>query len=267
MAQYPIYIVDAFSDVPFRGNPAAVVLLDAWLPEGVMQQIAAENNLAETAFVVQKGDARFDIRWFSPLLEVDFCGHATLAASWVLFQRHTAWQSLSVYAPAVGEMRIEQAGGRIEMRFPNRAPEPLDTVPDALLQGLSIRPEKVLRNPQAYFAVYGSESDVRALQTDDAYLKQLAPYDVVATAEAEGGGYDFVSRYFWPANGGSEDAVTGSIHAGLAPYWAAELGRRTLYAFQASARGGRLYCSVDEDGVTVGGYCVPYLEGRISVAD
>lgn len=269
MKQYPIYIVDAFAEVPFTGNQAAVMPLQHWLSSATMQAVATENNLAETAFVVAKNEEHhYHIRWFSPLTEIDFCGHATLAAAWILFEQQPQTETLYFHADAVGMLAVSRQADRLQMRFPIRAPEPVSDIPPALLQGLSIVPQQVLRSTQAYFAVYADEADVRALTTDDAVLKQLAPYDVTATAPAKAGsGLDFVSRYFWPANGGSEDAVTGSIYAGLAPFWATRLGKSELTAYQASARGGKLYCEVTEDAVLVAGQCVPYLQGMVSLPE
>lgn len=256
-----IDIVDAFTDTQFRGNSAAVVITERWLPDSLMQQIASENNLSETAFLVsQKGV--YHVRWFSPLSEIDFCGHATLAAAHVLFERHAANKSLRFFATAVGEMDIRlNSKGLIEMNFPVRMPLPVSDVPDALLLGLSIVPQKILRNTQAYFAVYSDEAQVIEVTTNSEQLKRLAPYDVVVTAASSE--YDFVSRYFWPANGGDEDPVTGSIHTGLAPYWSAELGKTSLRAYQASARGGVLHCQLNGDRITIAGQAVSYLQGQI----
>lgn len=241
------------------------MILPYWLPETLMQSVAAENNLAETAFVVAEDEAwHYRIRWFSPLTEIDFCGHATLAAAWTLFHDHPQAEKLYFYAEAVGKLAVSRHADGLQMRFPPRPPEPVELVPQALIRGLSIAPQEVLRSPQAYFVVYPQAADVLNVRSDDDSLRQLAPYDVVVTAAAEpDSGYDFVSRYFWPANGGSEDAVTGSIHAGLALFWAHRLGKTELTAHQASARGGRLHCRVTDDAVYIAGRCVAYLEGTI----
>ncbi|GHA12267.1 phenazine biosynthesis protein PhzF [Arenicella chitinivorans] len=259
--QLKLDIVDAFTDTQFRGNSAAVVITERWLSDSLMQQIASENNLSETAFLVP-ARGLYHVRWFSPLSEIDFCGHATLAAAHVLFGRHAAMRRLRFFAPAVGEMEITLSlEGLIEMNFPVRMPSPVADVPEALLLGLSIAPQKILRNTQAYFAVYSDEADVIQITTNSDLLKRLAPYDVVVTAASSE--YDFVSRYFWPANGGDEDPVTGSIHTGLAPYWSGELRKTTLRAYQASKRGGLLYCRVSQDRVTIAGQAVSYLHGEI----
>jgi PhzF family phenazine biosynthesis protein len=260
-----MHVIDAFTTERFKGNPAAVVPLQVWLPPALMQAIAAENNLSETAFFVRAADGRYDIRWFSPLKEIDFCGHATLASASVLFE-DGAPSPLVFRAPAVGELPVERLpDGRMAMSFPSRAPlaVPADEVPAALRLGLPLAPVAVLRNTQAWFAVYESEAQVRELRPDFDQLAQLGPWDVTVTAP--GADCDFVSRYFWPANGGEEDPVTGSIHAGLAPYWAERLGKPTLLALQVSARTGSLHCQVEGDRVRVSGQAVRYLQGWIEV--
>ncbi|HEY9572984.1 MAG TPA: PhzF family phenazine biosynthesis protein [Pusillimonas sp.] len=258
-----IFYIDAFTDQRFKGNPAAVVPLNTWLPEADMQAIATENNLSETAFFVRE-DGKFLIRWFSPMTEITFCGHATLASAYVMFKHDMASSPITFWAKAVGDITVSQLdNGLIEMNFPNRAPTPVTNVPPALLQGLSIPPAQVLKNQQAYIAVYESQDDVTNVVPDLEQLKKLAPLDLAVTAP--GDRHDFASRYFWPANGGGEDPVTGSIHAGLAPYWAQRLGRSRLVALQASRRTGELNCRVDGDRVYVAGSCVQYLEGTIIV--
>lgn len=259
-----LYVVDAFTDTQFKGNSAAVVLVDDWLDVQLMQDIAAENNLSETAFVKREEANRFSIRWFSPLCEIDFCGHATLASSFVLFEEVGIEGVITFETLAVGQLSVTMnEHKRIEMVFPNRAPESVDEVPQALLAGLSLAPLEVYKNQQAYFAVYADEQSVQDVGYDCAELKKLAPLDVVVTGR--GADYDCVSRYFWPANGGDEDPVTGSIHAGLAPFWAGRLGKNELVAHQASKRGGVLYCEVKGDKVVVSGDGVLYLKGEINV--
>jgi PhzF family phenazine biosynthesis protein len=259
-----MFQVDAFTAERFRGNPAAVIPLQAWLSDELMQAIAAENNLSETAFFVREADGAFHIRWFSPLTEIDFCGHATLASAFVLLEQDLAQAPLVFRAAAVGDLSVQRrADGLLEMSFPNRAPDPVAEPPAALLQGLGCEPDAVLRNQQAWFAVYRDEQQIRALSPDLDALRGLAPLDVVVTAP--GREQDFVSRYFWPANGGDEDPVTGSIHAGLAPYWAGQLGRNELVALQASARTGILHCRVEADRVMVAGQAVLFLDGTIEL--
>lgn len=261
-----LYIVDAFTKEKFKGNAAAVVPLNDWLPDDIMQAIAMENNLSETAFLKKNTENDYHIRWFSPLCEVDFCGHATLAASFVLFSYFNCTGSIRYSTEKVGELRVSQNDDKqIVMDFPNLAPKVVENVPDALLSGLSVAPEKVLISAQAYFAIYPSEQDVVSLEYNSEQLKQLAPYDVVVTAQSDHAEYDIVSRYFWPANGGDEDPVTGSIHAGLAPYWASVLGKQSLVARQASKRGGIIHCKLLDKRVIISGHAVLYLKGTIAI--
>ena len=259
-----IQFINAFTDVVFKGNSAAVVMLDEWLTEDVMQAIATENNLSETAFVKPLTKSNFEIRWFSPLTEIDFCGHATLAASFEIFSQNSLLKEITFSTLAVGELTVtSKSDGYFQMSFPNRAPKELSRIPPALLEGLSIPPANVLLSEQAYFVIYPDDEDVFNVIPDCILLKELAPYDVVVTAASNQ--FDFVSRYFWPANGGDEDPVTGSIHAGLAPYWAEQLGKSDLTAYQASKRGGHLKCAIIKDRVLVSGKAVKYLEGKINI--
>lgn len=259
-----IFVVDAFTDQRFKGNSAAVIPLTDWLDAELMQDIAAENNLSETAFIKPLAANKYEIRWFSPLTEIDFCGHATLASSYVIFNHFDCDGEIEFVTAKVGALYVTKLkDGRIEMSFPNQCPEPVIDIPQALLNGLSSRPVQVLKNSQAYFAVMASEGEVRNLQYQSEQLKLLAPFDVVVTAKARE--YDFISRYFWPANGGDEDPVTGSIHAGLAPYWAQVLSSKNLVAYQASKRGGVLFCKLDEERVLVSGFAVLYMQGKAHV--
>ena len=282
-----IYVVDAFTDKQFKGNSAAVVPLVDWLQPEVMQSIAAENNLSETAFIKKTDDNQYEIRWFSPLIEIDFCGHATLASSFVLFNVLNVVGDIEFITLEVGNLTVKRDDdGRIEMSFPNQCPESVIDIPSPIISGLSIKPIQVLRNRQAYVAVLATKQDVLDVQYDVDALKLLAPRDLVVTASAccnkgcQGNDLvelcgtsdlvpatdiDFVSRYFWPASGGHEDPVTGSIHSGLAPYWASVLGKTSLTAYQASSRGGLLYCRVEGERVFVSGYGVLYLQGKIFI--
>lgn len=255
-----IFIVDAFTKQQFKGNSAAVVPVAHWLDREIMQNMAAENNLSETAFIRALSANKYEIRWFSPLTEIDFCGHATLASSYVIFNHLGGQGEIEFITSHVGSLFVHQhTDGRIEMSFPNQCPDVIEQVPGALLAGLSAKPIQVLKNRQAYFAVMATEQDVKSLTYSSEHLKQLAPFDVVVTAKASD--YDFISRYFWPANGGDEDPVTGSIHAGLAPYWAKKLFKSELIAYQASQRGGILFCNISNDRVLVSGFGVLYLKG------
>jgi len=269
-----LYHVDAFSNQLFGGNAAAVVplpdTLTEWPSEQLMLNIAAENNLSETAFLKKIAPAHYQIRWFSPLCEIDFCGHATLAAAFVLFLRG-ALETLTFSTLKVGDLTVCQGqDGWLDMNFPQRLASEQADIPAALLQALNTKPVAVLRSEQAWFLVYDDAIKVQQLTPDMALLKTLWPYDVVATAPGLGfadGQYDFVSRYFWPANGGDEDPVTGSIHAGLAPYWAAQLGKTELLAYQASSRGGELRCVLQDERVQVSGQARLYLQGQISLPE
>lgn len=267
--QIEINVIDAFTDTVFRGNSAAVIITDSWLDVELMQSIAFENNLSETAFIVADNKGVYHIRWFSPLTEIDFCGHATLASAFVLFQKNPNIESIIFFAKAVGVLTIVQTDdGKIQMDFPNTKPEKVKDIPASLLAGLSITPVEVYKNTQAYFVIYNAEADVLTVMRDNEQLKQLAPLDVVVSCQAtsaEYKDYDFISRYFWPANGGDEDPVTGSIHTGLAPLWAERLGKNALLAYQASRRGGVLDCEVTEDRVLVSGHAVQYLTGFITI--
>ena len=259
-----IYQIDAFADIVFKGNYAAVILLEEFLSSKLMQEIDTENNLSETAFIKNISNNTYDIRWFSPLTEIDFCGHATLASAFVLFEENSMLEEVEFIAKAVGSLKVsKEKDNYMKMIFPNRKPKEISSIPPFLLKGLSIVPNEVLLNEQAYFAIYKNEEDIYKIKANCEELKKLAPYDVVVTAE--GSKYDFISRYFWPASGGEEDPVTGSIHTGLAPYWAEKLNKNDLKAYQASKRGGVLFCKVSRNNVVILGKAVKYLEGYIEI--
>ncbi|PCK32152.1 PhzF family phenazine biosynthesis protein [Pseudoalteromonas piscicida] len=261
--QVEYFVVDAFTRTRFGGNNAAIVEIKEWFNDDLMQKIASENNLSETAFLKQIGDNRYAIRWFSPITEIDFCGHATLAAAYVLFNYKGKVGEIAFQTQEVGTLTVSQAtDSRILMQFPNLAPEATKT-PEALLEGLNVTPTLVLKNRQAYFVVVDTEQQVPSCEYDSDKLKTLAPLDVVVTTK--GNDVDFVSRYFWPANGGDEDPVTGSIHAGLAPYWSKVLGKNNLLAHQVSTRGGELFCEVTDDTIIVSGYGVIYAKGMFEI--
>lgn len=259
-----IYIVDAFTQKQFQGNQAAVVPLKEWLEPEQMQKIAMENNLSETAFIKETAPNKYEIRWFSPISEIDFCGHATLASSFIIFNHFKCKDEIEFSTLKVGSLYVYQNDdGKIQMSFPNQEPVEIEDTPQNLLYGLSIKPTKVLQNRQAYFAIMDNEDDVKNIEYDSIKLKQLAPYDVVVTASSSN--FDFISRYFWPANGGDEDPVTGSIHSGLAPYWAKKLSKTNLIAYQASSRGGILYCEIKNERVFISGFAVLYMQGKIYI--
>lgn len=259
-------VIDAFTDKVFGGNPAAVIITDNWLNEDLMQTIASENNLSETAFLVENKIGSYAIRWFSPLTEIDFCGHATLASAFVLFGKLAHVETLIFSAKAVGELTIKKlASGKIQMDFPNTKPGKVKILPNELIEGLSIKPKEIYKNSQAYFAIYDSEQDVLDVKTDNQLIKTLHPLDVVVTSKSNSEEYDFISRYFWPANGNDEDQATGSIHTGLASFWSERLGKNKLRAYQASKRGGALECEVAGDRVSISGNAVQYMKGTISI--
>ena len=259
-----INIVNAFTEMSFKGNSAAVIITEEWLSKDLMQLIAAENNLSQTAYIIKSGHNDYQIRWFSPFTEINFCGHATLASAFVIFSKNSEVNKINIFAKSIGRISIHKKdNGYIQMSFPNRKPSPIEKVPNELLEGLSLEPERFLLNNQAYFAVYKKEADIFNVRQNNDYLEKLAPYDVVVTAKSEK--YDFTSRYFWQGHGGGEDPVTGSIHTGLAPFWSEQLKKNQLIAYQASKRGGILACRVTDSEVFISGKAVHYLEGHISV--
>jgi predicted PhzF superfamily epimerase YddE/YHI9 len=256
----PIFQVDAFTDRMFSGNPAAVCPLDIWLPDQVLQSIAAENNLAETAFFVRRGSG-FDLRWFTPTVEVDLCGHATLASAHVLFECQGLDDPEILFNTKSGELRVSRKGNLLALNFPARPPASTNA-PPALLEGLRGNPEATLAS-RDYMVVYRTEQDVRGLEPDVEKLKTLDRFAVIATAP--GSDCDFVSRFFAPAQGIPEDPVTGSAHCTLIPYWAQRLGRTKLHAKQISKRGGELFCELKGDRVEIAGHATLYMQGSIQL--
>lgn len=266
--QLPIFQVDAFTDRLFAGNPAAAVPLDEWLPDETMLSIARENNLSETSFVVGE-DGSYQLRWFTPTREVDLCGHATLAAAFVIFMHYAPQTALLKFATASGELRVTQSDNIFWLDFPARpAAEWNDG--GAIEYALGAKAASILRtrlkNPESdkIVAVFESAREVAELQPDMHALLQLEGQGVVATAPGMNG-TDFVSRYFVPKVGVPEDPVTGSTHCTLVPYWADRFDRNELRATQLSARGGVIECVLEGNRVKLGGRAVQYLEGRISV--
>jgi len=255
----PFYQVDAFTGRLFGGNPAGVCPLDSWLDYDVMQAIAAENNLAETAFFVA-GPDRFHLRWFTPTSEVDLCGHATLATAWVLFEK------LGVQSPEVsfdtrsGVLTVKRDGPNLSMDFPSRPGAPCES-PDAMLAGLGLESAEVYK-ARDYLVVLESEAAVRAIRPEFAKLMEVDTFGIIVTGP--GNESDFVSRFFAPRMGVPEDPVTGSSHCTLIPYWSKRLGKSKLTARQASTRGGELSCEDLGARVTIAGRAVLYLEGSIN---
>jgi PhzF family phenazine biosynthesis protein len=256
----PYYEVSAFTTNPFGGNPAGVCVLDAWLPDDVLRSIAANNNMAETAFVVSQGND-FELRWFTPTVEIDLCGHATLAAASVLFAEH-GWRGDAIrFKSRSGLLTVARDQNLLTLDFPSRPAIP-SVAPEALLHGLGVRPKEIFK-ARDYLALFASEAEVRRLQPDFAQLKTLDCLGIIVTAP--GTDADFVSRFFAPGAGVDEDPVTGSAHCTLIPFWSQRLGKTDLFARQVSARGGELFCELVGERVRIGGRAVHYLRGEIQI--
>lgn len=258
--EIPIYQVDAFASRVFTGNPAAVCPLEAWLPDATMQAIAMENNLAETAFFIRAAGG-YHLRWFTPVNEMDLCGHATLASAYVISRFLEPDQTLLRFETRSGILTVTRQGDLLTLDFPARPPERV-TPCAGLLEALGGHPEAVLA-ARDYMIVYGSEAEVRALKPNMMGLLDIDRFAVIVTAPGSTSGVDFVSRFFAPAKGVPEDPVTGSAHCTLVPYWAGRLGRKHLTAWQVSARGGELLCELKGDRVTMAGEGVLFLRGTI----
>jgi PhzF family phenazine biosynthesis protein len=259
----PLYQIDAFvTEYPFSGNPAAVCPLQAWLPDPVMQAIAAENNLSETAFFVPEG-RDYRLRWFTPTVEVDLCGHATLASASVVFRSLAPERnSVTFLTEKAGPLAVSRAGESLVMDFPARRPERSPRT-ERVAAALGRRPAELL-TARDYLAVYETADEVAALNPDFAAVAGLDRFAVIATAPGNDG-IDFVSRFFAPARGVAEDPVTGSAHCTLIPFWAERLGKTRFEARQLSRRGGALSCAIDGDRVTIAGRARLYLEGTITI--
>lgn len=258
----PIFQIDAFTSRRFGGNPAAVMPMKSFLGDAILQAIAAENNLAETAFLVpEHGDYR--LRWFTPKVEVPLCGHATLASAAVVMERLEPGRNRVVFHTASGPLTVQHGRTGYVMDFPVRLSEPVATSPE-LVQALGVVPIEVLANEFNYMALLENEKVLRELAPDMAALALIGRPGVIVTAAANGN-YDFISRYFAPAKGIPEDPVTGAAHCMLAPYWAKRLGKQEFRAFQASQRGGEVVCHLANDRIELKGECVFYLEGEVEV--
>ncbi|HCC54433.1 MAG: isomerase [Deltaproteobacteria bacterium RIFOXYD12_FULL_55_16] len=252
------YQVDAFTDKVFSGNPAAVVPVSSWPEDSLLQAIAEENNLSETAFFAPSANG-FHLRWFTPVKEVDLCGHATLATAHVLFEILGYTKQVIIFETRSGELFVKKKGKMLEMDFPASPATPCG-ISETLIQGLGRRPLEVLAADD-YLAVFDSEEAVRAITPDQALLGRLDLRGVIVTAP--GTGVDFVSRFFAPKFGIPEDPVTGSAHCTLAPYWADRLGKNILTARQVSKRGGSIACEVQADRVLLSGCAVTFMEAEI----
>jgi PhzF family phenazine biosynthesis protein len=260
----PLFHVDAFTDRPFSGNPAAVCPLKAWLDDETLRAVAAENNLSETAYFVQEGDA-YRLRWFTPRCEVSLCGHATLASAFVLLTILQTQQKSIPFRTRSGLLTVARQNDLLAMDFPALPCWACPSPPTDLVEGLGARTDqlKVLQIKDNYFVVYESEDEVRSVRPDFWRLERLHPARVAVTAP--GKDVDFVSRYFAPSYGIPEDPVTGSTHCSLTPYWAQQLGKSTLHARQISPRGGELWCEVTGDRVVIKGKAVLTLQGSLSI--
>lgn len=256
--QLHFHQVDAFSDRPFAGNPAMVYRLDQWLEDGLMQQVAAEHNLAETAFVVAEDDG-YRIRWFTPSTEVPLCGHATLASAHVLFDVYAEQAPRLDFKSRSGLLSVSRENGRLWLDFPRIDPQPL-TEPVAVAEALGCEVREVYQTREL-FVVLDSEQAVRDCAPDMAALARLPGLGVIVTAPGER--HDFVSRSFAPGIGIPEDPVTGSTHCSLIPYWAARLGKSELQAFQCSTRGGELFCRLEGERVKIGGMARRVASGTL----
>jgi len=263
MLKLPLYQVDAFTERLFGGNPAAVCPLPKWLSAARLQQIAAENNLSETAFLVG-GSGAYQLRWMTPTVEVDLCGHATLAAAWVVFHKLEPGRRAVTFETRSGQLPVQVEGAWLTMDFPLRPPVACEPPADVEL-ALGSKPSQLLRS-RDYLALFETPEQVAALRPDFARLAKWDSLGVIASA-AGGEGVDFVSRFFAPQSGIDEDPVTGSAHSTLGPYWAEVLGKRSLSARQISARGGDLRLEVTDTCVQISGQAVLYLEGTIFVPE
>jgi PhzF family phenazine biosynthesis protein len=256
----PYYEVLAFTSRRFAGNPAGVCVLNEWLPDELLQAIAAENNLPETAFIIER-EQYFDLRWLTPTVEVDLCGHATLASAHVIFQHLGRAGEAVSFQSRSGELKVDRVTDRMVLDFPSQPVSECEP-PATLADGLRAQPSAVLK-ARDYFAVFKREEDVATMNPAFEIIAQLDAQGVIVTAP--GNNCDFVSRYFAPQVGIPEDPATGSTHCALIPYWSKRLGKRALHARQLSKRGGELFCEDRGERVGIGGNAVTYVEGKLHV--
>ncbi|MBO31398.1 MAG: isomerase [Rhodospirillaceae bacterium] len=253
-----VYYIDAFAHNLFEGNPAAVIPLSKWLSDDMMQALASENNLSETAFFVES-KGKYHIRWFTPVGEVRLCGHATLAAAYVLFNELGYRKETIRFESLSGELYVKRDGSEIVLDFPAQPPLKCDA-PSELLEGLGVSPVEILKS-EDYIVVLRHESEVRCMEPLFDKLHKVPLRGVIATAESSG--YDFVARFFGPKLGVNEDPVTGSAYTQLAPYWGKILGKTCMSARQVSSRGGDVGCKIVGGRVLISGGAVKYMKGRI----
>ena len=257
----PFYQVDAFTDRLFGGNPAGVCPLDQWLPDETMQKIAMENNVSETAFFVKKGEG-FHIRWFTPKVEVNLCGHATLASAHVIFNYLGYPGELISFESKSGQLNVTKEDDLLILDFPSNIPQ-RTSLPNDFVQALNITPVQCFRGKDDYLLLYKSQQEIEALMPDFKKLEKVDARAVIVTAP--GNKADFVSRFFAPRVGVDEDPVTGSAHTVLIPFWAEKLGKKEMNALQLSRRGGILYCRLKGGRVDIGGRAVTFMKGEITV--
>ena len=260
MRALKVYFIDAFAENQFEGNPAAVIPLEKWLPDHVMQALAAENNLSETAFFVERNGS-YNIRWFTPVDEVKLCGHATLASAYVLFYELGYEQDIVRFESLSGELYVRRAGRNIVLDFPVQAPTRCDA-PVALIDGLGENPIDVLAS-EDYLVIFDNESQVECMKPEFGRLESIPLRGVIVSARSTK--FDFVVRFFAPKLGVDEDPVTGSAYTQLAPYWSIVLNKRRFSARQISVRGGNVGCEMSGDRVLISGTAVKYMEGSISL--
>jgi PhzF family phenazine biosynthesis protein len=258
--KFPLYWVDAFTSRAFGGNPAGVVPLDRWPDDALMQRMAFEHGLAETAFFVRTGPARFQLRWFTPAIEVELCGHATLATAFTLFHQLGQAGEIITFDSKSGPLVVTRRGDRLELDFPAQPAAPVAPT-EALARALGRVPVACLRAKVRWLCVYAAADEVIGLRPDHALLAKIVPGRITVTAP--GTDCDFVSRSFVPDAGIPEDPVTGSAHCTLVPYWAGVRGKASFHARQVSARGGELWCELAGDRVRIAGHAVLYLKGEI----
>jgi len=256
-----IYQIDAFTDEVFSGNPAAVIILNEWLPTETMQKIALENNLSETAFIVKTNDI-YHIRWFAPFCEIDLCGHATLASAYVIFNcTNFSQNKINFHSPISGNLSVHKTGNLLTLNFPAAKLKPLVTnerlnqiIEYPIIESYSARLDVML--------VLSNETEIKNLKPNFSLIKQMDIRGLMVTAK--GDTTDFVSRFFAPSAGINEDPVTGSAHTALTPYWAKKLNKKMLTAKQLSSRGGNLICQIQQKRVLISGNCALYMKGEIN---
>jgi len=258
-----VYQVDAFTNKIFGGNPAAVIPLDNWIPDELMQNLAMENNLSETVFFVSTANDEYEIRWFTPVLEINLCGHATLASAFVLYNFLNFRNPTVVFHSKSGKLEIERRGDLYVMDFPAWKPEPLPNYPQRLEQIIGVKKIVSVNKHRDLLVELDQEEHVQSANPDFAAIKRIGE-KVIITAPGNNG-IDFVSRFFAPTAGVDEDPVTGSAHSQLIPFWSEKLNKKKMHARQLSPRGGELWVGYWGDRVTIAGQCVFYMKGEIDI--